>query len=183
MFLQPLLNSTRSVPLTLLVPFLALLPIMKPGLFPLGITFDETSKDPAWLIALGVFVYLVIGILDGIRHRDPERERILIRVAKMGRVRYLMSCLFWEALPRTLTATRLALLFSLVLAIVLEQLVEYPGVGMRLTYWSNQISYAGDHPEAKLIALMMIIALIGIFIDLAFSLLEARLDRWKPELE
>ncbi len=179
---QTVLNTARSVPLTLLVPFLVLIPIMPPGVLPWTVTLDSPNKDPAWLIALGVFVYLVIGIIDGINHRDPERERILIRVVKMGRWHYLRACLFWEALPRTLTATRLALLFSLVLAIVLEQLVQYPGAGGQLANWFAQVSYHGDHPEAKVIALMMIIALVGIVIDLAFSSLESYLDRWKDPM-
>lgn len=176
---QTVLNTTRSVPLTLLVPFLVLVPIMPPSVLPWSVNFDPPNKDPAWLIGLGVFVYLVIGMIDGIHHRNTERELILIRIVKMSRWRYLRVCLFWEALPRALTAMRLALLFSLVLAIVLEQLVLYPGAGSLLANWFGQIAHNGSHPEAKAIALMIVIAAVGITIDLVFSSFEHLLDRWR----
>jgi nitrate/nitrite transport system permease protein len=162
-------NALRAIPLTLLLPFLVALPTWLP--FPpwLQEYYERGTpeKDPAYLIALGSFLYLVIGIAEGVRHRSTERESVFRRVVGFNRLRYLFLILIPEAMPHVLTAARLATLLSLVLAIVFEQILQVQGIGYLI-----QTKMNGVEPQnmlvADVLALLFIVALVGVLIDSAF---------------
>ena len=170
------LNGVRAVPLTLLIPFMGVMPVLFP--FPPGVESHEPSKDPAYLIALGTALYILVGIAEGVDQRDRERERIARRVYGLSRLQYLYRIALPEALPNTLTACRLAALFALVLAIVLEQLLQYPGVGLLISEMLYEDTEFDDL-EAQAIGLLLVVALIGIAIDGAYWVSREIVLRWQ----
>lgn len=180
------LNSLRAIPLTLLTVVLAVLPAWTrwPLVAP-GLNVDPPDKDPAVLIALGCFLYISVGIAEGISQRNVEREQFFRHVLCLRSRKYLSIVLAREALPHLITACRVALLFSLVLAIVFEQLLNYPGAGRQVWNWMNDAGTAtkvGPFPEAQALALVIIIALTGMLLDFAFVAARKHVLRWQRGL-
>lgn len=172
----PISNAIRAIPLTLLIPFLVTIPVFFP--FPPGINEDKPFKDPAYLIALGTFLYILIGFAEGIARRDTEREKIVKKIFGFRRFKYFRTVLFFEVLPHVLTAVRLAILFAFVLAIVLEQLIQYPGIGKMISQKMADSNY-NNKLEAEGLALLTIVAFVGIVVDRFYLLLRKKLVTWE----
>lgn len=164
-FVIPVLNALRAIPLTLLIPFLVAFPVL--AAYPPGMHGDLPARDPGYLIGLGTFLYLLVGIVEGIANRSQEREAIFKVIWRFGRFKYLFLVLVPEVIPSFLTALRLAALFSLVLAIVFEQLIQMPGVGRMIQQRMSDSTYT-NLLEAEALALLFLVALLGIAIDVAF---------------
>lgn len=178
------LNAIRAIPLTLLTVGLALLPSWTrwPPV-PAWLGFDRPDKEPALLIALGCFSYLAVGWAEGVGHRDRDREAFCRYVLKMSPTRYLCRVLLWEVAPPVLAALRVSLLFAFVLSIVFEQLLNYPGVGLQVWNWMNESglgSSEGGFPEAKIVAMIVIVAATGMLADGLFAVAKHHLLRWRP---
>jgi ABC-type nitrate/sulfonate/bicarbonate transport system permease component len=172
-------HALRAVPLTLLIPFTTVCPVFL--VLPPGVTSTAPSRDPAVLVALGTFLYLLVGVSEGIAGRDHERERILKRVRRLSHWDYVRVALFWEALPSVVTAARVALLFALVLSIVLEQLLQYPGVGLRIQeLMMNANPY--ERLGSRALALIVIVAGLGVVLDWGLRRLRRRVGRWQEAL-
>ena len=135
------------------------------------------ARDPSYLIGLGAFLYLVIGMVEGTSHRSIERERIFRRIWKYGRLKYLTQVLVYESLPGVLGALRLAILLSLVLAIVFEQMLQLPGIGRLIANRLAESNYT-NQLEAEALALLFLVALIGIAIDFSFVSLRRLVVKW-----
>ena len=162
-WLTSALNGIRAVPLTLLVPFLGMLPVIL--VLPPGVDRHSPHADPAVLIAVGVALYIVVGIAEGISHRSRERERIYVCLHRWGRARYIWHVLVPEILPTAMPAARLALLLSLVLAVVLEPLLLYPGIGATMFERVAQFNDKTTEPEAQAIVIFVIVAAFGFLLD------------------
>lgn len=173
------LNSLRAIPLTLMTAVLAVLPAW--GHVAPWFDADAPDKDPSILIALGCFLYISVGIADGISQRSAEREQLFRQVLGLSRGQYLRLVLSREAMPSLITASRVALLFALVLAIVFEQLLNYPGAGRQVWRWMNDAGTArsSPYPEAQALALLLLVAALGILLDLAFVALRGLALRWQ----
>lgn len=173
-----IINSFRSLPLTLLLPFLVLMPAIWPS-GPPGLHASLPNKELAWLVGLGVSLYVVIAWTEGITQRNKTREMVYKKLYGYGRVRYLFYVLSIEMLPNVLTGIRIAAVFALVLTVVLEQLVEYPGMGNQIWKWFNETGASiPEHPEANAIAMLVCLAIIGIVIDSSIRVLRHYLLFW-----
>lgn len=166
-------NSLRAVPLTLLIPFLAVVPLFPALVQPPGLTSHIPGRDPAYIIALGSLLYMIIGAAEGIDQRNSTREGVFRRHVGLGRFSYFREVLIYEMTPSLLGMLRVTVLFALVLAIVLEQLIAYPGIG-RLIQQKASSQYAGGSDFSESIALLYWVGLVGTLIDLAFR----RLRSW-----
>lgn len=173
-----IINSFRSLPLTLLLPFLFLMPAIWPS-GPPGLHASLPNKELAWLVGLGVSLYVVIAWTEGITQRNKTREMVYKKLYGYGRARYLFYVLSIEMLPSVLTGIRIAALFALVLTVVLEQLVEYPGMGNQIWKWFNETGESiPEHPEANAIAMLVCLAIIGIVVDSSIRVLRHYLLFW-----
>ena len=170
-----LINAIRAVPMTLLIPFLITLPVVLP--YPPLIKQDIPSYDPAYLIALGTFIYILIGIAEGIGNRNREREAVFKKIYHFSSAKYLYCVLIPEIMPPILTAARLATLMSFVLAIVFEQLTQYPGIGRCITQKLGDSS-RGDNNAAEALALLGCVCFVGIVIDALFVYVRKTFISW-----
>ncbi len=169
-----LLNGWRAIPLTLLIPFLTVFPTI--FVLPFGFShFHSFNRDPAILISIGAFQYLFLGILDGIDKRNIIREKYFISSQEYSRIWYVKKILIFEILPPFLYSLRLSILFSLVLAIVLEQLITYPGIGQFIYELS---STHGTFQAMQMIGLLTLVAYLGVFVDIFFKITSNYLLRW-----
>lgn len=168
------LNAMRAVPLTMLTPFL----IAAPALFvaPPWLGTGTYSRDPALLVALGVFLYVFIGFTDGVARRDMDRYRILSDHHGISGVRYFGMALLHEVMPELLTSVRLAALFALVLAVVLDLPCNYPGVGMFIT---ERVSDASGDRESQALGMMLMTSYLGVGIDSILVAVSAYVLRWR----
>lgn len=174
-FAGVLVNGLRAIPLTLLIPFLGVLPVLYS--LPPGMSAALPSKDPAYLIALGSFLYLLIGIVEGIENRARAREAIFKRSVGLTSFQYVRQVLTFEALVSVLPTVRITVLFSLVLAIVLEQVMYYPGVG-RLILDKVYGATIENESAGEAMSLLLLVAILGVFLDSCFRILRRIVLRW-----
>ncbi|MBK9961570.1 MAG: hypothetical protein IPP06_09670 [Saprospiraceae bacterium] len=168
------LNGWRAIPLTLLIVFLKFLPT-NIFLYPPGIEYDKLNLDPSWIIAIGSFQYLLLGIIEGIDHRSLVRERVFISIKGFSKFWYLRKILFFEVLPYFIYALRISILFSVVIAVVLDSLLFTGGIG-HLVF---QNKYNDDsYSILNNIGMLTIVAYLGVFIDLVYKRFSSHLLRW-----
>ena len=172
------INGVRAIPLTLLIPFLGAIPFIKFALYPPGITTDPPNKELAYLIALGCFLYFIIGISDGIENRNINRELYFRKTLGFSRLKYFKNVLVYEILPYFLTAFRLGFIFSLVLAIVLEQLMLYEGIGYLTLIIYSEIDLDNNN-AAQAVSLLFIVSSIGVLIDLFYRFARMKIVSWE----
>lgn len=169
------LNGIRAIPLTLLIPFLGILPVILA--FPPGIREHLPSKDPAYLIATGAFLYIIIGAVDGIENRLLDRQMFFKNIVGLSNSEYFFKILFFESLPSFFTALRLATLFALVIAIVLEQLIYYPGIGRMIMDKITQATTDSDL-AAQAVSLLLLVAFLGVLIDSVHRIIKSLISKW-----
>lgn len=174
-----LLNSWRAIPLTLLIPFLTFIPAI--AVIPLfAKNFNAPNRDLSVIIAIGSFQYMLLGIIEGISKRSKIRENFYVNVAKHNRLWYIWNILRFEIMPFFLHSIRMAIIFSIVLQIVLEQIIPYEGIGRNIYNLSNG-SQRGE-TTMRMIGLMVFVAYFGIFVDRGFRWLIRKSTRWSPSI-
>lgn len=170
-WVMPIFSSMRAIPMTLLVPVLVALP--KVFVLPPGSDLRNPSRDPFYLISIGTFLYVIIGFAEGVSNIDKERINIGKKIFKFDRMKNLWNIVFFDALPYILSSVRMALLFAFVLAIVLEQLVQYPGIGLLISNnLANSGSVGNGMTEADALVQIFIVAITGIIIDVFYLFLK-----------
>ncbi|MFW9969642.1 MAG: ABC transporter permease [Candidatus Odinarchaeota archaeon] len=172
------INGLRAIPLTLLIPFIGAIPFLAFALYPPDVKEDSLSKEPAYLIAIGCFLYFIIGISDGIENRKKLRQLYFTKTLNFSRFKYFKSVIFYEVLPYFLTSLRLGFIFSLVLAIVLEQLIPYEGIGRLIVNTFSERNIGTMH-AAQTVALLFIVAVIGVLFDIIYRFIRIKIVSWE----
>lgn len=161
--LMPLVTFARSVPPIMLIPPLVLV---------LGV--EDSSKVA--IIALGASFPVLIATIDGMRQAEP----VLLDVARsshLGRRRTLTSIWLPAALPAIAGGVQTALQLSLVLMVSSEMVAAYRGLG----YVTMQAQLTFDAPT--LWAGMVLLALLGVVLNLLYELARRRLLGWHIEMQ
>lgn len=171
-----IVNSLRAIPLTLFIPFLFIIPVYSTLIEPPWISLGYLpARDPAYIIALGTLLYLLIGASEGIDQRDNTRECIYKKHLKLSSFQYFRNVLIFEMTPSLLSIFRLTFLFALVLAIVLEQLIPYDGVGRMIQTKAS----SGVNEVSESLALLYYVGLIGTLADLFFIYIRKYFIPWE----
>ena len=158
-FIYPIINVIRQIPLYAWMPLLILW-------FGIG----EFSK--VLIIARGVVIPLYLNTVQGIRDVNVQYYE-LAKVLELKKKTFLQKIVFPSAMPSIYTGLRLAAGNALMAVVAAEMLGGLTGLGYALLQakeflWSD-----------KLIALMLVIAVIGIIFDSIIKGIENRTLRKK----
>ncbi len=161
-FIYPIINVIRQIPLYAWMPLLILW-------FGIG----EFSK--VLIIARGVVIPLYLNTVQGIRDVNVQYYE-LAKVLELKKKTFLQKIVFPSAMPSIYTGLRLAAGNALMAVVAAEMLGGLTGLGYALLQakeflWSD-----------KLIALMLVIAVIGIIFDSIIKGIENRTLRWKKTI-
>ena len=156
-FVRPTFLAIAQIPILAWLPFFMLL---------LGI--GEALKIV--LVAKAVFTPVTLGTCAGIR-AVPERYLELARVLGLSRAHTLRSVVLPAALPQLFSGFRYGLTHAWLSLVAVELLASFEGVGYLMVY-SRQLFQLD-----VMVAVMLVIGLIGLLLDRALALGEARLRR------
>lgn len=160
---SPLINVIRQIPLYAWIPLIILW-------FGIG----ETSKH--LIIARGVAIPIYLNTAQGIHNVQVEYYE-LAKVLELKYWTFLTKIVLPSAVPSIFTGLRLAAGNSWMAVVAAEMLGGLTGLGYGLLQakeflWSD-----------KLIALMIVIAIVGIILDYFLQLIERRTLRWKKSID
>jgi len=154
---RPTFLAVSQIPILAWLPFFMLL---------LGI--GEALKIV--LVAKAVFTPVTLGTCAGIR-AVPGRYLELARVLGLSRARTLRSVVLPAALPQLFSGFRYGLTHAWLSLVAVELLASSEGVGYLMVY-SRQLFQLD-----VMVAVMLVIALVGLLLDRALALGEAWLGR------
>lgn len=156
-------------------PFLiAFYSIPKIALAPLIVMWFGLATAPKVILA-ATFVFFVVfmNMVAGVYAVNPHQANAL-RVMGAGRRALLTKLVLPGTVPYLMTGLRLAVPEALIGAVVGEFIASNRGLGYLVTSAASQFNTAGT--MAAILALLLIVAVM----DLALSLAERRLLRWRP---
>jgi len=159
---SPLINIIRQIPLYAWIPLIILW-------FGIG----ETSKHI--IIARGVAIPIYLNTVQGIHGVQIEYYE-LSKVLELKYRTFLRKIVLPSAVPSIFTGLRLAAGNSWMAVVAAEMLGGLTGLGYGLLQakeflWSD-----------KLIALMIVVAVVGIVFDYLLQLVEKRFLRWRKTI-
>ena len=161
-FVYPIINIIRQIPLYAWMPLLILW-------FGIG----EVSK--VLIIARGVVIPLYLNTVQGIHDVNIQYYE-LAKVLELKKKTLLRKIVFPSAMPSIYTGLRLAAGNALMAVVASEMLGGLTGLGYALLQ-SKEFLWSD-----KLIALMIVIAVIGIFFDSVIKAVENRTLSWKKTI-
>lgn len=157
--LDPIINVIRQISIYAWIPLIILW-------FGIG----ELSKD--LIIAKSVLVPVYLNSLSGIR--DIQTSYVeLAEVLELKKTTYLRKIVFPSAAPIIFSGFRLAIGNAWTSVVAAEMLGGLTGLGYALL---NAKDYLRSD---RLIALMVVIAVIGVFLDAILRIIEKRVFSWK----
>jgi ABC-type nitrate/sulfonate/bicarbonate transport system permease component len=156
--LEPLLEFFRAIPPPVLIPVVMLL---------LGIT--DTMK--VVVIVSGAIWPILLNTIEGVRATDS----VLIETADSFRItrwERLWLLVLPAASPRIMTGVRQGLSVALILMVISEMFASSSGLGYRIAYFQR------NYLIAEMWSGILLLGLIGVFLAVAFGLVERRVLRW-----
>jgi ABC-type nitrate/sulfonate/bicarbonate transport system permease component len=163
-------TATRALGPTLeflrILPASAVLPLFVMGL---GMT---TTMSVA-VIAFGALWPVLLSTMQGVRSIEPRLIEVANTLELSGwqRLRWLILP---AALPDMLAGLRVALAFSLILAVVAEMLTSLPGLGLWILKASRSFR------SADLFAGIAVLGLMGLLTNTVLDAIERWARRWQP---
>ena len=156
--LNPVLQFGRALPATALVPVSIVL---------MGI--GDTPK--VVLIAFVTLFPIMLNTIDGVRNIDPVLMDVC-RTYRLSRVQRVLHVQLPAAAPQVLAGMRIALSVAFVMMVVTELVAATSGIGF-VTLQAQQsfqvpLMWSG----------MLLLGILGVFVNGLFVLLERRLLRW-----
>ena len=161
-YLRVPLTLARALPQPLLVPVLLVL-------FGLGPSLTVAC------IVLGVIWPVLLNAMDGARDIDPALSDTL-RVARIGRTRWVLHIVVPAAAPRIFTGLRISLSIALILMVVSELVGSTNGIGYRLSI--AQATF--DLPAMW--AWICLLSALGYGLNRLLLLAQHRVLAWHPRL-
>jgi ABC-type nitrate/sulfonate/bicarbonate transport system permease component len=152
------------------IEFLRALP--SPALIPVFLVlFGTETQMRIILIAFGSVWPVLLNTIDAVRSIDPV-QLDLACVLRLPRRARIIRVILPSALPKIFAGIRVALSTSVILMVVSELVASTDGIG-------NRIANAQELFQFKeMWAGIVLLALIGLILDAAFSALEARVLHW-----
>lgn len=160
--LEGVVEFFRSLPVTTLYPLFILI-------FGIG-----SRSRVAMVFVASVFV-IILNVAYGVRRSPVERAQ-MARMFGASRWQVIRWVTLYGALPQTLVGLRIALSYSLIVAIVCEMFMgTRHGLGQRVFEAYN--TYQID----ELYALVLVVGVLGYGLNKIFALLEHRFLHWVPQ--
>ncbi|WP_431976453.1 ABC transporter permease [Micromonospora haikouensis] len=156
--LEPLLEFFRAIPPPVLIPVAMLL---------LGIT--DTMK--VVVIVSGAIWPILLNTIEGVRATDSVMMETA-RSFRFSRWDRLWLVILPAASPRIMTGVRQALSVALILMVISEMFASSAGLGYRIAYFQR------NYLIAEMWSGILLLGLIGVFLAVAFGVVERRVLRW-----
>lgn len=157
-FLGPLVRFALAIPATALLPITLVL-------------FGITSQMNISLVVLGTIWIIILNTMDGVRSIDPV-IRTSARSMRLGPARFFSKVVLPGASPQIVTGLRVSLGVALVLMVVSELFAATSGIGFYVILSSRQFRFPDMWSG------VVLIAIVGIIINIVFAIIEARVMRW-----
>ncbi|MDR1204160.1 MAG: ABC transporter permease, partial [Peptococcaceae bacterium] len=160
-FLNPLLNTFRNIPTLALLPVFVML---------FGIT--ETAKVA--VIFWGVLWSVLLNTIAGVRDVDSQ----LIRAARsMGTssLRLFVTVVLPGSLPHIFTGMRISATTSILILIAAEMLGASKGLGYAVYFYQANMKFA------EMYSYIVVLALLGIALNVLLNYIEKRSFLWRDE--
>ncbi|GIJ76211.1 ABC-type nitrate/sulfonate/bicarbonate transport system, permease component [Micromonospora phaseoli] len=156
--LEPLLEFFRAIPPPVLIPVVMLL---------LGIT--DTMK--VVVIVSGAIWPILLNTIDGVRATDSVMTETAdsFQVTWWERLRFLVLP---AASPRIMAGVRQGLSVALILMVISEMFASSSGLGYRIAYFQR------NYLIAEMWSGILLLGLVGVFLAVAFGVVERRVLRW-----
>jgi putative hydroxymethylpyrimidine transport system permease protein len=150
----PLLMASQTVPIVVIAPLLVT-----------WLGFDLTPK--LFIVGLVCFFPVVVSTLDALRSVDAEQLK-LMRTLGASRTQTLLHVETPSALPGLFSGAKIAVVTSMIGAVLAEQAGSSDGLGHVITYATGQLETAQAYAA---------VVLLSVFAVVLFGLLAA-LERW-----
>ena len=161
--LSVIFETMRPVPPVALIPF-----------FIIWFGFAWYGK---WiLVSLGVFLLVYPAIVNGVDNLSPIYYR-LARTLGGTDVEFIRHCAVPAIIPGLLGQLRVGASFSLAMAVISEYMGSDLGLGRIINISLNTFS------THTIVLCMILLGLIGYFLDLAIRVLHAKGTSWAPRVE
>ena len=148
-------------------------PIPKPALIPLLVILLGIGPEmKIFTVALSAFFPILINTIQGVRGTDP----VLLGTARtlgLSRFQTTRKIVFFSALPMILAGMRVSLALGLVLVVLAEMLAAETGVGFLILDMQRSFQIR------PMYAWIVILALLGMILNPAFEVIEARVLHWR----
>ncbi|GIJ27366.1 nitrate ABC transporter permease [Micromonospora qiuiae] len=156
--LEPLLEFFRAIPPPVLIPVVMLL---------IGIT--DTMK--VVVIVSGAIWPILLNTIEGVRATDSVMTETAnsFRLTWWERLRFLVLP---AASPRIMAGVRQGLSVALILMVISEMFASSSGLGYRIAYFQR------NYLIAEMWSGVLLLGLVGVFLAVAFGLVERRVLRW-----
>lgn len=160
----------------LLEPMLEFLrPLPASAMIPVAILFFGLSEQMAVsVIAFGSIWPVLMSSMFGFSHVRLRLQEVSALLG-LNRIEFLLKIAIPSALPDILAGMRSGLAVSLILAVVTEMQASLPGLGRDI--FLAQRSFRSTELYAGLIML----GILGVFINHGLQIAERHLLRWRPE--
>jgi ABC-type nitrate/sulfonate/bicarbonate transport system permease component len=157
---EPIVHFGRAVPAPTLVPVFLIL-------FGIGAPMEVAT------IAFGVIWPVLLNTIDGARAVHPGHLETAAAF-RLGPVQRLTSVIAPSAAPKILAGLRLALSLAMVMMIISEFIGSTDGIG-------REVLIAESNFQVSVMwGVAVLLGLLGVLLNLAFSLIEHQVLRWQP---
>jgi len=124
------------------------------------------------IIAKAAMVPVAINTFQGIRNISENHFEVA-SVFRLTRIQVVRKVILPAALPSIFTGLRYGLTHSWLALVTVELLASSEGIGFQMV-WGRQLFQLD-----VVIASILVIGIVGLSIDLVFSIVESRLLRWR----
>jgi NitT/TauT family transport system permease protein len=159
-YLYPFIIMFQSLPKVALAPLIVVW-------FGLGLTSKVVNA------ALIAFFPLMVNTIVGLRSADEDRVN-LMRSLSASRWQIFRMLQLPNAMPYIFAGLEIAMIFSLIGAIVAELLGAEKGLGMLITSMNFTMDVAGQF------SILLILAVLGLILNGAVTLVRRRVLFWDP---
>lgn len=155
----------------------ALRPLSPPAWIPLAILWFGIGDAPAvFIIFVGTFFSLVVGILAATRAVDPQLIKAALTLGA-SRWQAVWRVVLPSLVPALLTQVRVGLGLAWMCVIAAEMVAVRRGLGFMMIEARNLFR------TEDVLAGMMTVAIVGLLLDALLVRLETRLCRWRAGLQ
>jgi ABC-type nitrate/sulfonate/bicarbonate transport system permease component len=165
---QPTIDFFRSIPVTFLIPAVALL---------IGVT----SANIVWILATyPCLLIMIFNVRAGISKQEPERVHSFYIISGSPNIfQRFFKVTFYEILPDIFSGFRIALSYCIVIITVLEymRLGNKTGIGGLNNDELQNLNYV------RVYALTFIIGILGFVLNKAIEIVQQKFAHWAVNLD
>ncbi len=166
--------ASSSLIRTLINPILEFLrPLPATALMPIAILFFGLSEQMVLAtIAFGAIWPVLLATIYGVTSTEPRLFEVA-QMLQLSRLQTIYKIVLPGAMPPILSSLRLTLTIALILTVIGERLASRPGLGQFI------FDAAHSFRAADVFAGTMVLACVGLAINLALQAIEQRILRWR----